>query len=277
MKRTVIKFLHWLAASDLLWKLLKPFSTAGLVLINARLGHEKDKRQTERYHQHFESLTVLHGPFKGLQYPRYDSVASALFPKLLGSYESELHPVLAEMTRGDYSQILDIGCAEGYYAIGLAQRCPASTVVAFDTDEKARALCAEMAELNGVKDRVKVKAECTSELLGNYDFEKKSLIICDCEGFEINLFNSTNIDNLRHCDLIIETHDFMDIGISDALKKLFSTTHELSSIFSVDDIQKAHNHHYPELEGLTLQAKKEILEERRPAIMEWLICRCRSH
>ena len=35
------------------------------------------------------NLTVLHGPFRGMRYPEMRSVGSALFPKILGSYERE--------------------------------------------------------------------------------------------------------------------------------------------------------------------------------------------
>src|SRR6267378_8476241 len=37
-------------------------------------------------------LTVRHGFFQGMHYPRHRAISSALFPKLLGTYERELHP-----------------------------------------------------------------------------------------------------------------------------------------------------------------------------------------
>ena len=80
------------------------------------------------------------------------------------------------------------------------------------------------------------------------------------------------IDPLN-CDLIIETHDFLNIEISGNLKKLFSKTHDVESIFSIDDIHKAQNYHYTELSDKTLENRKRILSEKRPSIMEWVICR----
>src|SRR6478672_6897407 len=67
-------------------------------------------------------LVVQHGPFKGMKYPGVNSVGSALIPKLLGSYERELHPLIDSICAGQYDQVVDIGCAEGYYAVGLAMR-----------------------------------------------------------------------------------------------------------------------------------------------------------
>jgi hypothetical protein len=62
-------------------------------------------------------MTVANGPFKGLRYPSVHTFGSALFPKLLGSYESELHPVLGGMMGNGYTTVVDIGCGEGYCAV----------------------------------------------------------------------------------------------------------------------------------------------------------------
>ncbi|MGC4021911.1 MAG: hypothetical protein QM734_08185 [Cyclobacteriaceae bacterium] len=128
-----------------------------------------------------------------------------------------------------------------------------------------------MANLNGVISRVQVRSTFTPEELLNFPFTGKGLIICDCEGFE-QIINKENIKNTLNCDFIIEVHDFIDISISTYLKNLLSPTHEIESIKSVDDIQKALEYDFPELNGLSLNERKELLAEGRPSIMEWLIC-----
>src|SRR6516162_7464404 len=45
-------------------------------------------------------LTVRHGPFRGMKYTAEKSVGSVLVPKLLGSYERELHPLLERLQTG---------------------------------------------------------------------------------------------------------------------------------------------------------------------------------
>ncbi|NEQ73541.1 MAG: hypothetical protein F6K23_10945 [Okeania sp. SIO2C9] len=42
-------------------------------------------------------LIVKHGPFKGMKYPDQKSVGSALIPKIVGSYESELHQIIGKI------------------------------------------------------------------------------------------------------------------------------------------------------------------------------------
>jgi hypothetical protein len=82
--------------------------------------------------------TVQSGPFAGMRFlPKTPD--SCLMPKLLGCYEADLHRhVVAALDRG-YDTVINIGCAEGYYAVGFARLLPAIEVCAFDTEVAARA------------------------------------------------------------------------------------------------------------------------------------------
>lgn len=73
---------------------------------------------------------VASGPFAGMRlHPEYSEL-----PKFLGTYEANLHPAIRRLTARRYDVILNIGCAEGYYAIGFARAVPGAQVQAFDTD-----------------------------------------------------------------------------------------------------------------------------------------------
>ena len=96
---------------------------------------------------------VMQGPFAGMDYAT-SATEGALTARLLGTYESELHPYLAKFAANPPDCVIDVGCAEGYYAVGLARMMPQVRVHAFDIQEKARRACAEMAAKNGVGDRV---------------------------------------------------------------------------------------------------------------------------
>jgi len=277
MKKRIKLLLIRLIQNDTFWKIIKPFSNMGYFLFRKRKHHEFIQNQKARQASLMQilnhSVEVLNGPFKGMKYPELNSVGSTLYPKLLGSYEMELHKQVEDLISNNYSEIIDVGCAEGYYAVGMAMRCKTAHVYAFDINEKARQQCKEMALLNGVDQRVFVKTEFTPEKLLNFKFSGKGLIICDCEGFEKTLFNTSNISNLKNCDVLIETHDLIDIEISTYLKDLFKNTHNIISVYSKDDIQKALDAEFSELDKLNLNSKLEILKENRKAIMEWLICK----
>ncbi|HEX2578548.1 MAG TPA: methyltransferase [Aquihabitans sp.] len=54
--------------------------------------------------------------------------------------------------------LADVGCGYGAIAVALALRAPEARVWAIDVNERARALCRENADANGVGDRVEVVA-----------------------------------------------------------------------------------------------------------------------
>jgi len=255
------------------WAIIRPFAKFGYFAY-----HNRKKQLLEINIENFPNLDifnnkeVLHGPFQKMKYPSFMSVGSALYPKLLGSYERELHGIINTLLLNSYTEILDIGCAEGYYAVGLALKFNHTKVYAYDTDETARTLCRQMAVINGIENRITIKQTCTAKELKNFKFTGKALIICDCEGYESQLFNKENIKNLKNCDLLIETHDFIDLNISTNLVDLFSDTHDIQIIKSIDDIEKAKTYIFDETNGFDLAIKKELYQECRPTIMEWLIC-----
>ena len=220
-------------------------------------------------HPIFKEMTVLHGVFAGMKYPQMASIGSALLPKLLGSYENEIQSLLEKICGDQYSEIVDIGCAEGYYAVGLAMRIKTAKVFAFDTNLEAIRLCEAMADLNGVSDRVTTGAFCDAETLMSLPLTERALIISDCEGYEKDLFLKETLPFLAGHDLLIEVHDFIDIEISSYLRELFQESHHIEVYSSIDDIKKAQQYDYKELEGFSLEEKRKILREGRPAIMEW--------
>jgi hypothetical protein len=214
--------------------------------------------------------TVLHGPFKGMQYPKLDSVGSALYPKLLGSYEYELNGIVEQIVGNQYTEIVDIGCAEGYYAVGLAMRCPSAKVFAFDTNTRAIQLCREMMQLNGIEaSRYSVNGYCDSNTLDNIHVSERALIISDCEGYEKQLFTSSSVKKLDKHDFLIEVHDVFDINVSTHLRSVFESGYQIKVIQSIDDIFKARDYNFPELNSFNLETKKVLLAEGREAIMEW--------
>jgi hypothetical protein len=274
MKFLVRPLIHRTARNAIGWSL---YRTCGLV--SDCMGRIYRHAQFVRQSQEIEALaadlcrdlTVAHGPFKGLRYPSAQSFGSLLLPKLLGAYESELHTVLDQLLSNDYTTVVDIGCAEGYYAIGLALRLKHSQGYAFDTNSKAKNLCAQMAKLNGVSDRIHIGDLCNADRLRSIPLGDRALILSDCEGYEGTLFNREMAKFLAKHDLIIETHDFIDMDLSEKMRDAFCETHHIRSIKSLDDIEKAHTKSYLELNHYTTRDKYLILREGRPAIMEWLV------
>ena len=269
---------------DIVWQWVKgTLVKGGRYLERERRGYEEARRRLpeqlvvdEAIAKLCPDLMVRHGVFQGMKYPQVKSVCSALFPKLLGSYERELQPVLERICEQGYRDIVNVGCAEGYYAVGLARRIPDARVHAFDINPEAIALCREMAKLNRVDERVNTGAFCDAGVLQGIPFAGKALIVCDCEGYEKKLFTTETVKFLAAHDVLVEVHDGVDITISTYIQSLFEPTHQIERIESLDDIKKARTYAYPELEPYDLATRKILVGEGRPHIMEWLFIQSRQ-
>ncbi len=230
-------------------------------------------------------LTVKHGPFQGLQYPadtitrgtikqveyaEINPVCGNLFPKLIGSYERELHPVINSLSDRTYSEIINVGCAEGFYAVGCALKFPAATVYAYDLKPQAQQHCLLMAQLNQCEQQIRIHTFCDPQALSEIPIKSRGLIICDCEGYETELFTAEVIPHLKQCDLLIELHDFVDMHISETIKQRFTGTHEITMIQSTDDNEKARTYPIAELADFDLNERRELLRENRESIMDWI-------
>lgn len=172
--------------------------------------------------------TICAGPFKGMHYP-VPAAEGGRGPRLLGAYEASLHPVIEIVIQRGYPQILDIGCAEGYYAVGLARRMPASKVQARDSDPAARMLCADLARANGVEDRVSIGPE-----VAHTDFDLceagPTFILCDIEGAEDALLDPARAPALKQADILVEVHEGLRPGLVASLTGRFAPTHRVSRI-----------------------------------------------
>jgi len=148
--------------------------------------------------------TVRNGPFKGLVYPREAALNRHIIPKLLGTYEQELHGVLEIVSRRKYDCIIDVGSAEGYYAVGLA-RLTGIPVYAFDPEPIEKRFCSEMARLNRVSHLVTIQDFFSPSDVPRFT-GKRVLMISDCEGFETQIFTQATLESMAGWDVIVELH-----------------------------------------------------------------------
>ena len=223
-------------------------------------------------------LVVQGGPFAGMVYVASTVSAfsqgvvckSALVPKLLGSYEAELHQIVAKLLKTRYPTVVNIGCGEGYYAVGFALRLPGARIYAFDTDPPARNLCAELAHANGVEARVIVAGECDHHRLAALTLER-ALIVCDCEGCELDLLRPDLVPGLKACDIVVELHDFIDPRISEIVLSRFEASHKIRLVESTERDPS----NYSVLRNLAARDQRLAVNEFRPH-MEWAFMRSKS-
>lgn len=167
---------------------------------------------------------IFAGPFQGMRLGS-DIMPPFLVSRYIGAYEHELAAVIEETVRQGYDSVLNIGCAEGYYAVGLALRMPSARIHAYDILSSAREKCRRLADLNGVLDRFEI-----GELFRPEDFArhtgKRCLVFCDIEGGEYELLDPQRAPTLADMDLIVEIHPNETSTTAEDFVRRFAATHE---------------------------------------------------
>lgn len=176
-----------------------------------------------------DGLHVRSGPFAGMDYV-VRAAEGALLPRLLGVYERELHPHLLAFAEEGLDHIIDIGCAEGYYAVGLARLMPDVTVNAYDIDETARRRCGLLAKANGVTDQVVIREEFRGEDFETFKGKGRVLVFIDAEGFEDDILRPDLYPAMAGFNLIVETHPGFRKGVTERLIERFSPTHDITRL-----------------------------------------------
>ena len=201
---------------------------------------------------------VASGPFAGMKLG--NATTGSHIPKRLGSYESELHPLI-ESWQG-YDRVIDIGCGEGWYVVGLARRMPDAEIFGFDISPEAQGACRVMAALNDVS--VHVGGEATAEHLQAL-ITPNTLVIVDIEGAEVDVLDPDATPGLRDTDILVELHDFLRPGATETIVGRFADR-ELRFIAQTPRRTDS----YPILDALDPGDRQQALNECRPPEQQWL-------
>ena len=171
---------------------------------------------------------VMSGPFKGMRYLN-TSVGSVYLPKIIGTYEDELHEILNHVKSKNYSLFIDVGAAEGYYAIGVKKYLlpTLKKAVAFEATVKGRKSIKKLGHINNIKD-IHIEGFCDVDSLSNQLSDEKTFILVDIEGGEYDLLNPEKIE-FKNCDILVEIHT--KVGMNDeTLINKFNKTHTICKI-----------------------------------------------
>lgn len=226
-----------------------------------------------------QGYAVATGPFAGMEYfgqgafPRVDQRP---IPKMLGSFEEELHAWLDALIRQGFETIVNIGAGEGYYAVGMALRLPRARVVAFETVPAVRATCLELAKINNVSERIEVRAACDVSSLATIPLVG-ALVICDIEGGEVDVIEPADVPQLREAVIVVELHDCFREGATATLVSRFANTHSIEMRTTVS--READR--YPALNGFSKREQSLCLDEHRvidgvDVAQSWMLLRPNS-
>jgi hypothetical protein len=208
---------------------------------------------------------ILSGPFRGLKMMQ----TLPTKPMLLGVWEKELSFIWDSLD--NLRLIVDVGAAEGFYAVGLARKYPKKKVIAFEMNPSSKNLLEKVAEDNSITN-LETHGKCEYEDLVKYGGELEgSIIIMDCEGYEVQLLQVNNPSIFKKTHILVELHEMYEIGCTEILKNRFASSHQISEIKG----QSRKLEDWPnQLSLLTLFFPKKTLlhfmDEGRPYPMNWL-------
>lgn len=256
-------------AKRILYAMPNPMFGIGLLTFRHFRSLFYDRRYVAIHRKLGGSWIGLGGPFEGMRHVR-GGIGGCVLNRLLGVYESEVHQQIEESCVAGHDVIVNIGAAEGYYAVGLAMRNPHAKVIAFEGGRAERVYLRRMIELNRVADRVDARGWCTIEGLNDALAEsKRPFLLVDCEGCEDHLLNPTEVPNLKYSAILVEVHEDFVPGVSERLLGRFSETHRVEVLRSTQRRKDS----IAEVSMLDDQEFELVIDELREAEMQWFMMR----
>ena len=170
---------------------------------------------------------VEDGPFAGLAYPAEVTTVSLSRLKAEGRYEAALAPILTEAVDRRPSLFVDIGGAEGYYAVGIARM--GIPTVAYESSSIQRRALRRLAAANGVE--VTIRRHCRRIPA----LPPGSLLMVDAEGSEMELLDGDAAFRLAGCTIVVELHEMFRAGVTEAVLKALGETHRGTVVKGEDE------------------------------------------
>lgn len=214
---------------------------------------------------------VLHGRFAGMKLPKYMAWGEPdRSSMLLGAYEAEVLEALFSVPER-YDHFVDLGAADGYYAIGTVLSGRFTSAVCYEMSAQRRLVLSHNAAVNGVEDRIEIHGSADSSFVHDLSGETlaRSLVLIDVEGAEFDLLTQSVLRHLSNSVVIVELHDHLVTNGESALKKLVSRA---ESIFHVDFLAAGarDSSNYDELSGFSDNDRWLVFSEGRKRAGRWM-------
>lgn len=214
----------------------------------------------------YYSGKIAYGVFKGLEINNKSdwSGTKDIGPKVFGLYENQ---ILKWIGQKKFDLLIDIGAADGYYALGMLYSNIASTAVTFEISFKDREICKASAITNGVLDKIIIKGEATSsEIIQVIKGHNHGLIIMDIEGGEYDLITREVLEAARNYYVVIEIHEVKNEEVKSSMLKLCQEFHNIEKLTGLE-------RDFPTdkfIEQLTDNERALLVSEGRPYAMSWV-------
>ena len=181
---------------------------------------------------------IQHGAFKGMQWlddPRWGRSEQGVI--ILGLYEQEvLESLLSAPCQ--YRVFVDVGAADGYYAVGLVHSGKVDRSVAFETIPECRAAIRRLAEKNAVRNKLTILGTASDNFVDTLRESKidsdETMFLIDIEGAEFKILNEEVFKFLSKSMIVVETHAHIYSDPKGEIERLIgraSKTHRATAWF----------------------------------------------
>jgi len=203
---------------------------------------------------------VASGPFAGMKIdPHLTSWGDGdVGARLLGIYEQPLHRLMMQFIESDPDCVVTLGCAEGYYTIGLARHLPEARHVAVDISQRALDIVNAHANQNDVEVETHLRLP---------DIPDGAVWIVDIEGDEQHVLNPETRSELKTATLVVELHPWIQPRVQQILMERFLDTH---NVYLIEDSNRSVNR-FDFLADLPDEVRWSLAMEGRPQRMSWLV------
>lgn len=240
---------------------------------------ERWQKETVRERQERISLEVFdaaegqvkYGPFAGLRLNRDTWWGKLdLGSQCLGLYEKELLDYIESLPQQQFSHFIDIGAADGYYAIGMLMAKKVEHCICFEQSVKGQETIQANWQRNQAPGQLQVFGEANEQSIATLPpgVLADALVLIDIEGFEFQLLSPAFLERLKSCTVIIEIHNWVD----DFLNSYARFLRDADRWFTIEPIQpvERNSHHLTELRDMTDDNRLLMMSERRPCMMRFL-------
>jgi len=214
--------------------------------------------------------TVHYGPFKGLVLGRGVWSSTDRAGMILGLYEQEVLNSISTLPK-KYTNFIDLGAADGYYAIGVLINKSFHKSYCFEMSPKGRQVIRENAELNNVSDNVIIYGKATANfynLIPEFNLENTVLLV-DIEGGEFDLLGYECLKAFSKSIIFIELHEWL---VEDGLVKKNQLIETAKKFFNITELTTSSRDLsvFEELNDFSDTDRWLICSEGRDRRMTWL-------
>lgn len=218
--------------------------------------------------------TVRYGIFQGMKInPQTWWGGLDLGAMCLGEYEKEVIEELKKEFQKSKGRktFIDIGAADGYYAVGFLLSGLAEKSICFELSPAGRENIATNHALNNSPGTLEIHGDIFKDFEGVISTQelKNSIILIDIEGSEFNFLNKETLSLLKEAIIIIEIHNWIE-NFEHIYREFLINVSEYFQIEKIVPQPRNYNGFERELRSYTDENRVLLFSESRPCQMRFL-------